>query len=298
MPAIDLNLLCVLDVLLEERSVTRTAERLHISAPSVSRMLGRLRQVTGDPLLVRAGRDLVPTARALALHADVHRVVEDAGALLRPASLDLSTLARRFCIRANDGFVGAFAGPLLSRLHALAPHVELRFAPEGEHDDDALREGRIDLDIGALREMGPEVRMQAILRDRFVGMARVGHPILRGKVTPKAFCRFGQISVSRRGRVHGPIDQALDALDLSRRVVLVVPSPQTALAALADSDLIVPVPDHVRRSAQALGVKVRAFDLPFSLKPVVIGQAWHPRFDKDAGHQFLRRTVREVCEAW
>ena len=140
--------------------------------------------------------------------------------------------------------------------------------------------------------------MQAILRDRFVGMARVGHPILRGKVTPKAFCRFGQISVSRRGRVHGPIDQALDALDLSRRVVLVVPSPQTALAALADSDLIVPVPDHVRRSAQALGVKVRAFDLPFSLKPVVIGQAWHPRFDKDAGHQFLRRTVREVCEAW
>ena len=297
MSVADLNLLSVLDILLEERSVTRSAERLGISAPSVSRVLARLRQATGDPLLVRAGRDIVPTARALELHAEVHRVVEDAAALLRPATIDLATLERRFTVRANDGFVGAFAGRLLARLRAGAPLVELRFAPEGESDDDALREGRIDLDIGALREMGPEVRIQTIFRDHFVGMARSEHPIFDAPITPERFCAYDQISASRRGRPHGPIDKALAELGLKRRVVLTVPFPKTALAALPDNDLIAPVPDHVRCSAEAMGASLRAFDLPLTLKPVVIGQAWHPRFDKDAGHQFLRQAVRDVCAA-
>ncbi|WAC61294.1 LysR family transcriptional regulator [Brevundimonas sp. SL130] len=295
MSVADLNLLSVLDILLEERSVTRSAERLGISAPSVSRVLARLRQVTGDPLLVRAGRDLVPTARALELHDDVHRVVEDAAALLRPATLDLAALERRFTVRANDSFVGAFAGRLLARLRTEAPLVELRFAPEGESDDDALREGRIDLDIGALREMGPEVRIQTVFRDHFVGMARADHPIFDAPITPECFCQYDQISSSRRGRAHGPVDKALADLELKRRVVLIVPFPKTALAALPDTDLIAPVPNHVRRSVEAMGTHLRAFDLPLTLEPVVIGQAWHPRFDKDAGHQFLRQAVREIC---
>jgi DNA-binding transcriptional LysR family regulator len=293
----ELNLLPVLDILLEERSVTRAADRLGISTPSVSRMLGRLRQVTGDPLLVRAGRDLVPTARALELHDDVHRVIEDAAALLRPATLDLSKLERRFTVRANDGFVGAFSGRLLARLRAEVPLVELRFAPEGESDDDALREGRIDLDIGALREMGPEVRIQTVFRDHFVGMARADHPIFDAPITPDRFCLYDQISASRRGRAHGPVDKALAEIGLRRRVVLIVPFPKTALAALPGSDLIAPVPNHVRRSAETMGSGLRAFDLPVTLEPVVIGQAWHPRFDNDAGHRFLRQAVREVCEA-
>lgn len=296
MSVADLNLLSVLDILLDERSVTRAAERLGVSAPSVSRMLGRLRQVTGDPLLVRAGRDLVPTTRALQLHADVHRVVEDAAALLLPATLDLATLERRFTVRANDGFVGAFAGRLLGRLRAQAPLIQLRFAPESESDDDALREGRIDLDIGAMREMGPEVRIQTIFRDHFVGMARVDHPIFDAPITPERFCAYDQISASRRGRALGPIDKALADVGLKRRVVLIVPFPKTALAALPGNDLIAPVPDHVRRSAEAMGARLRAFDLPLALEPVVIAQAWHPRFDKDAGHQFLRQAVRDVCE--
>lgn len=294
----DLNLLSVLDILLEERSVTRAAERLGISAPSVSRVLGRLRQATGDPLLVRAGRDLVPTARALELHDDVHRVVEDAAALLRPTTLDLARLERRFTVRANDGFVGAFAGRLLARLRAQAPMVELRFAPEGESDDDALREGRIDLDIGAFRAMGPEVRIQTVFRDHFVGMARANHPIFDAPITPESFCRYDHISSSRRGRALGPVDKALADLGLNRRIVLTVPFPKTALTALPDSDLIAPVPNHVRRSADAMGTCLRTFDLPLTLEPVVVGQAWHPRFDKDAGHQFLRQAVREVCAEW
>jgi DNA-binding transcriptional LysR family regulator len=295
MAASDLNLLAALDVLLQERSVTLAAERLGISAPSASRLLARLRQVAGDPLLVRAGRNLVPTARALALHDEVHRVVEEAAGLLRPTTLNLATLDRRFNIRANDGFVSAFVAPLLASVGAQAPSAVLRFAPEGEADDDALREGRIDLDIGALREMAPEIRFQTILRDRFVGLARPGHSIFDGPITPERFCMFDQISASRRGRAHGPVDIALARLGLQRRVALIVPFPKNALSALPSSDLIALVPTHVLRTMEALGVNLRYFELPLAVEPVVIAQAWHPRFDRDAGHQFLRQVVRDVC---
>jgi len=294
----DLNLLSALDVLLDECSVTRTAERLGISAPSASRLLARLRHVTGDPLLVRAGRDLVPTARAMELRDDVRQVVDAAKGLLRPATLDLSTLERRFNIRANDGFIAAFAAPLMTSIAKQAPKVILRFAPEGENDDDALREGRIDLDIGALREMGPEVRVQTILRDHFIGLARLDHAIFDQAITPERFCGFDQISASRRGRTHGPVDIALANLGLKRRVTLIVPFNHNALSALPSSELIALVPTHVLRSAEALGMTLRAFDLPLILEPVVIAQAWHPRLDKDAGHQFLRQVVRDVCADW
>jgi DNA-binding transcriptional LysR family regulator len=294
----DLNLLAALDVLLQERSVTQAAERLGISAPSASRLLARLRQVTGDPLLVRAGRNLVPTARALALHDEVHRVVEEAAGLLRPTTLNLATLDRRFNIRANDGFVSAFVAPLMATVGVQAPSAVLRFAPEGETDDDALREGRIDLDIGALREMAPEIRFQTILRDRFVGLARPGHPIFDGPITAERFCMFDQISASRRGRAHGPVDIALARLGLKRRVVLIVPFPKNALSVLPSSDLIALVPTHVLRSMEAMGVNLRSFELPLAVEPVVIAQAWHPRFDKDAGHQFMRQVVRDVCANW
>jgi DNA-binding transcriptional LysR family regulator len=168
-----------------------------------------------------------------------------------------------------------------------------RYAPEGDSDD-ALREGRIDLDIVALREMGPEVRIQTVFRDHFVGMARADHPIFDTPTTPESFCRYA----SRRGRAHGLVHKALADLGLKRRIVLTVRFPKTALSALSDADLIAPVSYHVRRSAEAMGTRLRAFDLPLALEPVVFRQAWHPRFDKDADHQFLRQAVREVCAEW
>lgn len=296
MPIADLNLLHILDILIEERSVTRTAERLGVSAPSASRMLARLRHATGDALLVRAGRQMVPTARALAMQIEAHRIVEAGSALLRPETIpDPATLDRRFTLRANDGFITAFAAPLTQRIAAQAPKVVLRFAPEGESDDDALREGRIDLDIGALREMGPEVRIQTIFRDHYVGLARPGHPLFDGELTAARFAAFEQISVSRRGRATGPIDDALDALGLVRRVPLIVPYFQSAVTALPHTDLIGLVPRHVLDGIAPLNPELRSFDLPLRLETIVIAQAWHPRFDGDAGHRFLRQTVREIC---
>src|ERR1700722_6138461 len=132
MTAVDLNLLPALDALLAEGSVAGAARRLGLSASAMSRPLARLRATTGDPLLVRAGRGLVPTPRAIELRDRVRETAKEALALLRPAvaAPDLSALERTFTIRANDGFVEIFGARLLAALTDAAPGVRLRFAPK------------------------------------------------------------------------------------------------------------------------------------------------------------------------
>jgi len=125
----DLNLLTVLDVVLAEGSVARAAQRLRLSPSAMSRALARLRETTGDPLLVRAGRGLVPTPRALELRKQVSRVVQDAEAILRPAeSINLKQLVRTFTLRSSEGFAETFGPNLIARVAKDAPGVRLRFA--------------------------------------------------------------------------------------------------------------------------------------------------------------------------
>lgn len=293
----DLNLLFALDVLLEEGSVVGAARRMNLSAPAMSRTLSRIRETLGDPVFVLAGRKLVPTPRALALREQVRAAVEQAAQALAPGKeVDLRTLDRRFNVRANDIFVGSYSGRLLEAMAATMPRAMLRFAPEQDDiDDEALRSGRIDLFISAARKLGPEMRVQSLFTTSFVGTARQGHPIFRGEITPERLTRWGHIGVSRRGKSAGPIDDALQALGLRRRVVLVVPTPYAAAFALQESDLLLPLPEHLARGAQSAGLRIKLFDLPVTVAAVPITQAWHPRLQGDPGHQWLRRTIRELC---
>ena len=145
----DLNLLVALDALLTEGSVTRAAERLRLSPSAMSRTLSRLRAATGDPLLVRAGRGLVPTPRAIELRERVSLLVQDARQVLRPArALDLGSLETMFTLRTSDGFVENFGSALLARLARDAPGVRLRFIPKLDRSTAGLRDGSIDLDTG------------------------------------------------------------------------------------------------------------------------------------------------------
>src|SRR5471032_2799131 len=147
----DLNLLITLDVLLTEGSVTRAAQRLRLSPSAMSRALARLRETTGDPLLVRAGRGLVPTPRALALREQVSQLVQDAEAVLRPAAtLDLSQLVRTFTLRTSDGFVENFGPALLARIAKEAPGVRLRFVHKPDKASTPLRDGSVDLETGVV----------------------------------------------------------------------------------------------------------------------------------------------------
>lgn len=292
----DLNLLVALDILLDEGSVVGAARRMHLSAPAMSRTLARIREAVGDPILVRAGRGLVPTPRALELREQVRGVVEQAAGLFRSSEVDLPTLQRQFNVRTNDIFMVCYGGQLVERLHQQAPNVVLRFVPEIDGDDDAMREGRIDLIVGASRTLTPEIKSQSLFESGFVGLARADHPIFDAPITPEHFARFDQISISRRGLARGPIDQRLAELDLIRRVVLISPSFFSAVLALMESDLILPVPDLVATTCQRLGLPLRRFEIPLSLQRVPVRQSWHPRFDNDVGHRWLRGLIKQCCE--
>src|SRR3954471_2537496 len=154
----NLNVLVTLDVLLTEGSVARAARRLRLSPSAMSRALARLRATTGDPLLVRAGRGLVPPPRALELREQVGRIVQDAEAVLRPAeTLDLKPLVRRFTLRTSEGFTETFGPALIARVAQEAPGVCLCFVLKPDKDSAPLREGSVDLETGVVgKTMGPE----------------------------------------------------------------------------------------------------------------------------------------------
>ncbi|CAM3958148.1 Nodulation protein D 2 [Bordetella tumbae] len=293
----DLNLLLALDALLDEGSVIGAARRMHLSAPAMSRTLSRIREALGDPVFVQVGRKLVPTPRALALREQVRLAVEQASQVFASdAEIDLKSLDRRFNVRATDEFVSIHLGHLLDAMAREMPRAMLRFSPEEDDvDDEALRSGRIDLFISASRKLGPEIRVQSLFTTTFVGVARANHPIFDEEITPERLTRWEHINVSRRGKAVGPVDAALEAQGLRRHVALVLPNPYTALFALQDSDLLLPLPQHLATTALSAGLRMRVFDLPTPLETVLLTQAWHPRLEGDPAHQWLRQTIHTLC---
>lgn len=290
----DLNLLVTLDVLLAEGSVARAARRLRLSPSAMSRALARLREVTGDPLLVRAGRGLVPTPRAVELRREAGRVVEEAQALLRPADrLDLKSVVRTFTLRNREGFVETFGVALLARIAREAPGVRLRFVPKPDKESTPLRDGAVDLETGVIGgATGPEVRAQALFRDCFVGVVRPGHPLLDAPLTPERYAGGEHVLVSRRGRNAGPVDAALERIGLKRTIAVTVSSFSEALVLARNSDLIAEVPErYTMRLAQGMA----RFALPVELPEHTVSLLWHPRMDADPAHRWLRACLREVC---
>ncbi|SFN35135.1 LysR family transcriptional regulator [Variovorax sp. OV329] len=297
MPDADLNLLTALNALLSEGNVAKAAERMGLSESAMSRTLARLREATGDQLLVRAGRAMVPTPHAQSLRDRVKELVQESHAVLQPASasFDPRTLQRLFTVRANDGFIEAFAHQLVARIAQEAPGVRLRFAPKPDKDVRPLREGLIDLDVGVLGDSGPEVRIQALYRDRFVAAVRQGHPLLtEAGLTPQRYAACDHVVTSRHGRSAGPVDDALAAMGLVRHAAVVVPSFSTALSIAAETDLVALIPSSYFEHLRARGT-LCSFALPMPTDQITVSQMWHPRLDRDPAHKWLRGIVLEVC---
>lgn len=294
MSTADLNLLVTLDVLLAEGSVARAAKRLRLSPSAMSRALARLRETMGDPLLVRAGRGLVPTPRALELRERVAQLVQDAEAVLRPAAqIDLKQLVRTFTLRSSEGFAENFGPALIARIAQEAPGVRLCFMQKPDKDSTPLRAGSVDLETGVVgQDASPELRTQALFRDRFIGVVRAGHPLSQGEITPARYAAGGHIYVSRRGLDKGPVDEALKSLGLARQVVTMVAGFSTALALARATDLIVSVPE---RHTASLRAGMHSFPLPLALPLFTVAMLWHPRMDADPAHRWLRGCLREVC---
>ncbi|WP_214326599.1 LysR family transcriptional regulator [Nonomuraea sediminis] len=293
-----LDLLTALDVLLEEGSVSGAAARLHLSEPAMSRTLGRIRKAMGDPILVRSGRRMVPTPRALAVQGEVRALVEAARRVfVSPAEPDPATLVREFVIMASDPVTAAIGAPLLAEVARQAPGVTLRFVPEGPGELRPLREGVADLQVTVLDEPDPGSHVESLITDQPVAVVRPGHPLLDGEVTPARFAAADHVVTSRRGRTCGPIDHALAALGLRRRVVGSMPTFTAAMFVVLASDLVgMAGGDWLMCGAiETLGLV--SFPIPLDLPPIRISQAWHARYDADPAHAWLRAQVRDAFHA-
>lgn len=290
----DLNLLIALDVLLEEGSVARAARRLRLSPSAASRTLARLRAVTGDPLLVRSGRGLIPTPRAEALREQAHGLVEAAQAVLRPVEQhDLSTLERVFTLRVSDGFLETFGPALLARLAEAAPRVRLNFLSKPDKESAALREGRVDLETGVIEaRTAPELKSQALFRDRLVGVVRAEHPLAGREVSAEDYARARHVIVSRTGRDEDAVESPFLPPGLTRRVTTAVGGFAAAATLARAVDLVATLPE---RHAGRLRDGMASFPLPGEAPVFTVSMLWHPRLDNDPAHRWLRTCVREVC---
>lgn len=290
----DLNLLVTLNVLLAEGSVAAAARRLQLSPSAMSRALARLREVTGDPLLVRAGRSLVPTPRAIELRDQVGALVDGANTVLRPAEkLDLGKLERRFTLRTSEGFVETFGPELLKRLSAEAPGVLLQFVAKPDKERSPLRDGDVDLETGVIdATTAPEMRAMPLFHDRWAGVVRKGHSLSKEEITATRYVAADHVHVLRRGLHSTDIDDAVAKAGLTRKVSIIVHGFAAALALAEATDLVATVPE---RHTAGLRKRMHAFAVPFELPTFTLSMLWHPRMDGDLAHRWLRGHVRHVC---
>ncbi|WP_433891140.1 LysR family transcriptional regulator [Streptomyces sp. CA-111067] len=298
MPAadqLDLNLLRVFDALLQDGSVTAASERLHLSVPATSRALGRLRRAMGDPILVRAGRGMAPTPFALRTAPRVRSLLEEASALISAdREVSVGDLERTFSIRINDGVAATLAVAAVEATAAVAPGVVLRFVGEGDESVEALRDGSVDLDIGVNDVVAPDIRSALLYRERVVGIVRADSPLGRHRrPSLRELCRHPHVSASRRGRTRGPLDDALAAAGLQRRVAAVVPAFALATLLVASSPYVGLVP---RRLAEQYSrtLAIRWFEIPAPLPELDVRLLWHARLDADPAQRWLRQSLKQA----
>jgi DNA-binding transcriptional LysR family regulator len=292
----DFNLLLTLNAVLSEGSVVRAARRLQLSPSAMSRALARVREATGDPLLVRAGRGLVATPRALELRDRVAHLVDEAGSVLRPmAAPDLSLATRTFTVQTSEGFVETFGPALVDRVAKTAPGLRLLFVAKQTKDGAALRDGAVDLETGVIDDVTrPELQQAPLFTDRLVGVVRRGHALTARRVTPKRYASAGHIGVSRRSVDSGSVDDALRRMGLERTLATSVSGFSTAVALARASDLVATVPEL---HTAALRAGMRTFPLPIDVPTFTVSMMWHPRLHADPIHRWLRGCLREVCRS-
>ena len=290
---VDLNLLVALKVLLEERNVSRAAERLALTQPTVSGMLARLRDLFDDELFVRTQHGMVPTPRAESLAPALEQLLADAGNLVAPEVFDPQHAQLDFRISVNDYMQSTVVVPFVRRLRQEAPMVRLAVRNlEVANLGPMLARGEIDLAITIPDFVDPSLRTMHLYREEYVCAVRESHPIRSSKVSMNRFLSFDHVMVSPSdGRFRGPADDALALRNVKRRVALSVSSFLVLLEMLQTDDLIALVPkrllsgrEHALRLIQP-PVKVQGFD---------VIAAWHSRSQHDQAHQWLRDSLADV----
>ncbi len=291
--SLDLNLLVVLHALLETQSVKVAAGRLSLSPSATSHALGRLREAVGDPILVRAGRALVPTPRGERLRPQLARLLEDVESLLVDAAeIDPQSLRRAFRISTTDYGERVVLAPLSHDLHRSAPGVDL-FGVRSTRLDADIRDGTCDLGVGVISGPPADVELEDLFEERFVCLLRKGHPASKRRLTLRRYAALDHILVAPGGTPRGVADRVLEEHGLHRRVARTVASFVVAPRLVCDTDYVLTLAERLARPlASELGLVV--MDAPEPLGGFTMKMAWHRRTQADPAHRWLRSQVRSL----
>lgn len=292
---IDLNLLVVLEALLEERSVTRAAQRLGMSQPAASRALARLRRLFADALLVEGRGGYVPSARAEEIRPLLRRTLAGIDEILSAGPFDPARATGQVRLVMADLEAAVLAPPLLARLAAEAPELDLDITPPGGAMFEALERDAVDAIVGALGTAPAGIRRRGLYEDGFVTLLRAGHPAAaEGGLSLERYLELGHVVVSITGSGPAPVDTVLAARGLRRRVRLRVPSFLAAVEIAARSDLAMTLPASLARTAAGMA-RFTALPPPIDLGRFTMSLLWHARRQDELRHAWLRRTIAEVA---
>jgi DNA-binding transcriptional LysR family regulator len=295
---VDLNLLVVFQVLLSERHVGRAARRLGLTPSAASHALGRVRDLFRDPLFVRHPKGIEPTSRALNLAPAIADILSRADAVLASPVFDPNEV-RSFTIATIDLNVPTILVPLIRHLRSVAPAIDLRVLPLDRHHVVAgFDRQEIDLAILNLRDPPARITRFPVLKDRFIGIARRGHPGLKAKpLTPKAYAELPHLLVSPRGDPRGLADEPLSqAGGLKRRVVMTVPHILTAPLIVANTDLVTLISERIARS-YASELNLMMFEPPIRMPEFTIDILISTARSADPALQWLREQIMDVCKS-
>jgi DNA-binding transcriptional LysR family regulator len=291
---LDLNLLRTLDVLIEERQVSRAALRLGVGQPAVSHALGRLRRHFGDPLLVRQRQEMVLTPRAAELAGPLRQILAEIRQLTGPARFDPARAEGRLRIACTDFALAIVMPHVLAGLARQAPGLSIAYSHISGEMFEQLEAGFLDLCLSGQATFR-ELQVEVLFQERFVLATRADHPLVDEPLTVERFVAWPHVLVDVvHSRLHG-IDERLAAMSLQRHIALRMPSFLAAAFFARDSDLIVPIPERIAAlHARSMGLAILQPPPELDLGAFDYVQAWHPRRNDDPLHQWLRQLVREA----
>jgi len=298
--SIDLNLLVAFEAIFAQRSVTAAARQVHIGQPAMSSALKRLRFLFEDDLFVRVGRDMKPTAKALAIAPGISSALKQIRLTLRSSQhFEPATARQAFVIGCSD-YAGAVIAPkLLQACHERAPGIDLRLIPyEKERVSALLEQSEIAAIVGSsFQDLPQQALEQSLMKERFVGICRPGHPVaIAGSISLERFAELPHALFTLRRDDVGAIDRVLAARNLKRRIVLTTPYFLTLPAIVADTDTIAAIPSRLAQQFSDRG-RVDRFELPLPMNPWTISMVWSQLSDCDPACQWLRQIIQQICGA-
>ena len=291
---LDLNLLKALRALLQEKNVSRAAERLNLTQPAVSGMLAKLRHRFDDPLFIRTAHGMIPTSRAESLYEPVCRILDSIALLVQPAEFAPLQLTTTFKIAGTENGIRTLGIPFTLKIAKLAPKVKVAFFPiQGQDLSGNLADGVWDLAVMGKQQLDDSLHFEPLLDEHYLCAVRQNHPILSEHWDVDGFCTLEFVLVAYHGgHFTGATDEALAKLGKKRMVKLSVGHFSLLPDVLKNSDLATVAPAHFLKQCPDLAV----LEPPFAISGYQKVMAWHAKTHYDPVQIWFRQVMKEVAE--